>query len=323
VARLQVATDITERKQAEEAVAESEKKYRALFNQVADPVVITDGENRRILDFNDAMLEAYGYTRPELLEMTLIDLMVEEERAAALATLETHRMGRSIASVHRTRAGQTIDVEIVTDEVVYQGRPAWISVIRDIGEHKREEMRLSRLANFDPLTGLANRNLFQDRISQALARSERSSDSVALLYMDLDHFKEVNDFLGHAAGDQLLRLVAGRLEASVRKVDTVARLGGDEFIILLEGIRHPKDAPAVAEKLINRLRMPFEVEGQELRVTTSIGLALFPQDAKDADTLLRCADIALYHAKRQGRDSVQSYSPELGEQRTRPSAPVE
>lgn len=322
VARLQVATDITERKKAEEAVAESERKYRALFNQVADPVVVTDGQTRRILDCNDAMLEVYGYTRPELVEMTLLDLMVEEERAAARATLETHRMGRSLASVHRTKTGLTIDVDIITDEIVYQGRPAWISVMRDISGHKREEKRLSRLANFDPLTGLANRNLFQDRIAQALARSERSSDSVALLYMDLDHFKEVNDLHGHAAGDQLLRLVAGRLESSVRKVDTVARLGGDEFVVLLEGIRHPKDAPPVAEKLIDRLRVPFEVEGHELQVTTSIGVALFPQDAEDADGLLRCADIALYNAKRQGRDSVQSYAPDLGEQRTRPSAPV-
>jgi len=212
-------------------------------------------------------------------------------------------------------------VEIVTDEIVYLGQPAWMSVIRDVSAHKREEMRLSRLANFDALTGLANPLLFDDRIRRALARSERSGDSLALLYIDLDHFKEVNDQLGHAAGNEVLRQVAARLEGSVRKVDTVARLGGDEFTVILEGIRNPKDAAGVAGKLLDRMRAPFRVDGREIDVTTSIGLALFPQDAGNAEGLLRCADIALYHAKGKGRNAVAAFSPGLGDRRTRPSAP--
>ena len=318
LARLQVATDITERKRAEEALAESERKYRTLFQQVADPVVITSPESGKIIDCNESMVRIYGYTRQELAEMTPSELLAEEDRPAAP---EMQRVGGSIAGLHQTKQGQRTHVEIVTDEIVYLGQPAWMSVIRDVSAHKREEMRLSRLANFDALTGLANPLLFDDRIRRALARSERSGDSLALLYIDLDHFKEVNDQLGHAAGNEVLRQVAARLEGSVRKVDTVARLGGDEFTVILEGIRNPKDAAGVARKVLDRMRPPFQVDGRDVAVTTSIGLALFPQDAVDAEGLLRCADIALYHAKGKGRDAVAEFSPGLGDRRTRPSAP--
>jgi diguanylate cyclase (GGDEF)-like protein len=250
------------------------------------------------------------------------DLVADEEREKVLATAVSQRIPRSVTGVHQTKAGKRMDVEILSDELTYQGRAAWISIIRDITELKKEEMRLSRLANFDSLTGLANPLLFDDRIRQAMARSERSGDSLALLYIDLDHFKDVNDRFGHAAGNDLLRQVAARLGGSVRKVDTVARLGGDEFTVILEGIRQPQDAAGVARKVLDRMRAPFTVDGRDVTVTTSIGLALFPQDAQSADGLLRCADIALYHAKGKGRDAVASFSPGMGNQGRRPSSPT-
>lgn len=169
-------------------------------------------------------------------------------------------------------------------------------------EHSHRE--LEHLARHDNLTGLPNRAMFADRAEQAISAARRSGDQLGLLFIDLDHFKEVNDRLGHEAGDLLLRQVAARIEAQVRESDTAARLGGDEFVVLLRNVQRPEDAASVATKVCDALRQPYDLGGQSAHITASIGVALYPDSGEDVDTLSRHADRAMYTAKQAGRDKV-------------------
>lgn len=180
-------------------------------------------------------------------------------------------------------------------------------------ERKNVEQHLSDLAHYDKLTGLANRDLFHERLRLALARAQRSQRLVGLMFLDLDRFKEINDSLGHLAGDQLLIEVSKRLKRCTRETDTIARLGGDEFTVIVENIQSDEEAAAIAEKILLAMQVPFILEGQEVFVTTSIGLTVFPTDAKDDLGLLKNADTAMYRAKEAGRNKYQYYSIEMNE----------
>ncbi len=178
---------------------------------------------------------------------------------------------------------------------------------RELTERKWAEEALVRMATHDPLTGLPNRRLFNDRLNLELAHARRNQRKLAVMLLDLDHFKDVNDTLGHSEGDKLLQAVGVRLISLLRKSDTVARMGGDEFTLLLPEIAQAEDATQVAPKILEAFREPFEFNGHELHITTSIGIALYPDDGEDADTLMKNADIAMYRAKEQGRDNYQHY----------------
>jgi len=181
--------------------------------------------------------------------------------------------------------------------------------LEDITERKRAEETIKHLAYHDDLTGLPNRRLFNDRLTLALAHAHRNQGKLAVLLFDLDHFKEVNDTLGHSMGDRLLQVVSERLTSLLRKGDTVARMGGDEFMLLLPEIAGGEGAAEVAQKILEAVRRPFVFGGHELHVTTSIGTALYPDDGEDGDTLMKNADIAMYRAKDRGRDNYQCYTP--------------
>ena len=186
-------------------------------------------------------------------------------------------------------------------------------VIRDLTEAKEAAERMESLVYRDSLTGLPNRRLFEDRLAIALAQAHRYRHRIAVAFVDLDRFKQVNDTLGHAAGDELLRAVARRLSACVREADTVARLAGDEFTLLLPGLNYAEDVGAISRKLLDALRRPFVIGGQEVRVTSSGGIALYPEDGDNEEALLRSADTAMYRAKERGRDDFQLFSPALAE----------
>jgi diguanylate cyclase (GGDEF)-like protein/PAS domain S-box-containing protein len=183
----------------------------------------------------------------------------------------------------------------------------------DVSATRMLEERLGALAHRDPLTGLPNRRLFEDRLEIALAQAHRYRHRVALIFIDLDRFKQVNDGFGHAAGDELLKGVAERLAVSVREGDTVARLAGDEFTLLLPGIHYAEDLAAISRKLVESLRKPFRVQGREVRVTASGGISLYPEDGEDGEALLHSADTAMYRAKERGRDNFQLFSPAMAE----------
>jgi diguanylate cyclase (GGDEF)-like protein/PAS domain S-box-containing protein len=188
---------------------------------------------------------------------------------------------------------------------------------KEIFERMQAEQRIWHVAHHDALTGLPNRTLLHDRLEQALAQASRDDHRVGVVFIDLDRFKSINDTLGHPIGDELLRRVAERLNGVVRAVDTVSRLGGDEFIIVLRQIAGPDDAVLVAEKIIGALATPLAVQGHELRVTPSIGISIFPDDASGALQLMKNADTAMYHAKARGRNTFQFFAPRMNEEATR------
>jgi len=188
---------------------------------------------------------------------------------------------------------------------------------KEIFERVQAEQRIWHVAHHDALTGLPNRTLLHDRLEQALAQALRDNHRVGVMFLDLDRFKSINDTLGHPVGDELLKQVAGRIEAAVRAVDTVSRLGGDEFIVILRELAGADDAVLVAEKIIQALAMPVNAVGHDLRVTPSIGISMFPDDGLEALQLMKNADTAMYHAKARGRNNFQFFAPRMNEEATR------
>lgn len=178
-------------------------------------------------------------------------------------------------------------------------------------QRARDVAKVRYLAHHDELTGLPNRILLLDRLDQALARAKRQHKHLALLFLDLDRFKDINDSYGHAVGDEVLRQVAARLSGCLREVDTIARQGGDEFLVLLDGIEQAEQVTQVTARMQEDLARPMIVEGREIAVTSSIGIALYPKDGKEVSTLIRMADLAMYRSKQLGRNTVQFYTPEL------------
>jgi diguanylate cyclase (GGDEF)-like protein len=186
-----------------------------------------------------------------------------------------------------------------------------VMVFHDVSATRALSLRMSRLAQYDSLTDLPNRILLNDRLTQAIALAHRHRQKLAVLFLDVDRFKHVNDSLGHVIGDRLLQSVARRLLGCVRRSDTVSRQGGDEFVILLSEINQSQDAALSAEKILQTLAVPYHIDQHELRVTSSIGIVVYPDDGTDADTLLKHSDIAMYHAKDQGRNNYQFFEPDL------------
>jgi diguanylate cyclase (GGDEF)-like protein len=185
----------------------------------------------------------------------------------------------------------------------------YVLMLSDITERRRYEDTIRHLAYHDALTGLPNRALLNDRLGQALASAKRAGTGGALMILDLDRFKDINDTLGHSMGDLLLKAVGERLKGLLRKSDTVSRMGGDEFVLLLPAITSAESASVTATKIVTAFRKPFVCNGHTLNVTASIGIADFPDDGGDAETLLKNADIALYRVKEQGRNNFQRYTP--------------
>jgi diguanylate cyclase (GGDEF)-like protein len=209
------------------------------------------------------------------------------------------------------RDGETFAAEMSVTEIELRGRRMFIATVRDITARKAAEETIRYQASHDPLTGLPNRACFDDRLRRALEQARRSPrERLAVLFLDLDRFKAINDTLGHDTGDALLKAVAGRLRASVRKGDTVARMGGDEFLFVLRGIERAEDVVKPIRHLLEVLRAPFRVgaEHEELRVSASVGVSLYPADGDTPETLLKNADVALYRAKKRGRNTFQFYS---------------
>jgi diguanylate cyclase (GGDEF)-like protein/PAS domain S-box-containing protein len=298
-----------ERKRNEEALQRSERHYRNLFESANDAVLIFEPESEVVLEVNQKALEIYGFPREELIGMSLRSI-TENPAKGEERLRELLREGsvQNFETVHRTRDGRRLDLVVSASVVDYDGRPAVLSINRDVTESRQVEKQIEQLAYHDSLTGLANRLQFDERLNTALAQAKRQGHSIAILFMDLDRFKVVNDSLGHKVGDLLLQQAASRLQEMLRGADTLARLGGDEFILLLSRIERPENAAVVARKILELFRRPFSVAGRELFVTMSVGIGVCPYDGEDSDSLVKSADIAMYLAKQKGRDNYEFHA---------------
>jgi diguanylate cyclase (GGDEF)-like protein/PAS domain S-box-containing protein len=308
-----LGSDITQLAAARNELHAQHARLEAALDGSSLSLWDTDLRTGRVY-LSEAWADIVGGTRNERVSTVeeLVALLhpddVEPLRRVSLEVMKGTRASYALDHRVRTAAGDwrwILSRGRVTERDPATGRALrMIGTNLDITDRRRMEEALQSVAQSDPLTGLANRLLFQDRLRQALARARRAGSSVALLYLDLDRFKEVNDSLGHAAGDLLLKDFAARLRAGVRATDTVARFGGDEFVILLEDVKERGQALRVAEKIVAEARQPLMVEGRELVATASIGVAFGDGNAVEEE-LLRRADAALYEAKNAGRDGYR------------------
>jgi diguanylate cyclase (GGDEF)-like protein/PAS domain S-box-containing protein len=296
-----ILVDITAEKSTQEALRQSERDYRQLFESAHDAILIFAAADATVLEANQRACELYGYAHAELVGMPLARLVKDAALGAARFGDLAARGGHlSFETVHLRADATEMAIEVNAVVVEHRGVAAALSINRDISERRALEKAIRDMAFHDPLTGLPNRKLLSDRLSLALAQAHRGRRTMAVLFLDLDGFKAVNDGWGHAQGDELLRDVAGRLAGALRTGDTVARIGGDEFTVLIPELPSEDGAAEVSRKILRELERDFRVGGSECRVTASIGIALYPRDGSDADALLRNADAAMYRAKLAG-----------------------
>lgn len=317
VAAAAIARDMTAQRRAEAQLQASEQRHRELF-ELASDMVYTIDLTGRLTSVNAATLTLTGYAREELLGRSIYDLVTANDLPFLVEVTRRRLNGEPVGAFVvelMTKAGIRVPIEVNAHVVFAHGRPAALQgIARDIRERRRAEAELKHQALHDAPTGLPNRTLLYDRLRQGIFAAARDAEPMALLFLDLDRFKEVNDSLGHLAGDQLLRLVAARLQGALRESDTVARLGGDEFAILLPGTG-AHGAEVAAGKIMRAFRQPFILDGRTLAIGASTGVAAFPHHGAEAETLLRCADVAMYMAKRAG-GGIAVYSLDYNTSRT-------
>ena len=307
--------DITARKAAEQTTVEQLHFIGQLLEAIPSPVFFKD-DQARYLGCNKAFETYIGRQRGELIGRSVFDIS-PPELAARYHEADQQLFDHPGVQTYEASVEST---DGMRKEVIFN-KATWlrsdgsvgglVGVITDITDRKQTEALIWMQANYDPLTGLPNRRLLNDRLAEQIKRAQRDQGSLAVLFIDLDRFKEVNDALGHEAGDQLLMEAARRVVGCVRGTDTVARQGGDEFTVLLPDINQPEDAEVIARKVLDALATPVRLSQGEFRATVSVGIALFPRDGTTAEDLTRHADAAMYQVKRSGKNAFRFFDPEL------------
>ena len=303
-------SDITRHRRAEAALRESEERLVKFMHASVEGIVFhKDGV---ITDVNPPLLALTGYTLDELLGRPALEFVAPEYRRQVADVMNAGREIRyDTAALHRD--GTAIPVEFIVRTMVYQGDKLRMTIVRDIRDRVEAQARIEHLAHHDPLTGLPNRMAFDERAQALVAQAQRARESLAVLFIDLDHFKRVNDSLGHAVGDALLRTVAERIKTTLRGADLVARFGGDEFVLLLAGDPTREAVQEVAAKLLGAVGAPVDVEGVSISVTPTIGVALYPAHGATPVELVKHADTAMYRAKAGGRARWCFFEPAMGQ----------
>jgi len=297
-------SDITKHRLAERAVRESEERLAKFMQASAEGIVFhKDG---LVTDANPPLLDLIGFTLPEILGRHVLSFIAPEHVARVLAVMSAgQETTYELEIVHKD--GSLVPVEFIVRTMLRNGERIRMTVVRDMRDRHAAQARIHHLAHHDLLTGLPNRGAFMERLDQLMATARDNEGRLALLFVDLDHFKRVNDSLGHLVGDTLLKTVAARITECLRASDLVARFGGDEFMVLLPIAQQREDAEEVAHKLLRAIAAPLEVEGQSISVSPSIGIAFFPDDGDDPATLIKHADTAMYVAKSRGRANCQFF----------------
>ncbi|MFP5506901.1 MAG: EAL domain-containing protein [Gammaproteobacteria bacterium] len=309
--------DITERKRAERLLRESEERYRQISSVTTDLLYscTRNAEGDFVLDWLAGGVErVFGHSADEVMQRGCWcgfvhpeDLPIFDRNVMQLQPGQTRECELRIVA----RDGSVRHLHAYTKVVGEGGGHRLYGACQDITQRRQAEERIEFLAHYDALTGLPNRALLRDRFEQALAFAERAQSHVALLFLDLDNFKIVNDTLGHAAGDRLLQVAVARLMRSMRDTDTVSRQGGDEFILLLNEIPDPKTVERIAGAILAQIAEPIDIDGHALNTTCSIGISVYPDDGRDFDTLLQRADVAMYNAKESGRNTYRFFNPAM------------
>jgi diguanylate cyclase (GGDEF)-like protein/PAS domain S-box-containing protein len=297
-----ILVDITERKVNEEKL----KLADLVYQSIAEAVMVADADNQ-IVSINPAFTRMTGYSQQEAIGQSTSLLKSGRQNEAFYQTMwyELHSTGGWQGEIWNRRKNGEIYLEWLTISTVYDDQNNVlhrVATFSDITDQKHAEQTIWQQANFDSLTGLPNRHMFYERLAQEMKKSKRAGLPLALLFLDLDHFKDINDTMGHGKGDLLLKEMAQRLVHCVRNTDTVARLGGDEFTIILSEIREHDSIERLAQEILHQLTKPFELDGQCAYASVSIGITLFPEDTDDIDELIKNADQAMYAAKNQGRN---------------------
>ena len=314
--------DITERKLAELALKESERRFRELFEQLPNIAVQGYDRHGRVIFWNRASSNLYGYQESEALGRHIWDLIIpaamQDEVQQAIHDFTEQCKPIPAGELHLRRSdGSIMPVFASHIKLVNaHGEAEIYSINIDLTENKRAQAEIEQLAYYDPLTNLPNRRLFLDRLTQEQAAEKRHQQTGAVLFLDLDNFKTLNDALGHRAGDALLQQVGVRMLAQLRKEDTIARLGGDEFVVLLKELDHApqsaaRQAQLVAEKIQAALCLPYQIDRHEHFITTSIGISLFPENNDSPEAILKQADTAMYKAKEAGRNTIRFFHPSM------------
>ena len=309
--------NVTERKLSTQALQQAERSFRSIFENATEGIFQTSPDGR-YLNVNPALAAIYGFSSGAELIASIGDIQHQiytdpSRRAEFMRLMRESGVVTNFVSEIRRKDGDDIwiseNARAVQDEagnlLFYEG------TVEDVTETKLNQEKLEHLANHDPVTGLPNRLLMNDRLRQMMLSAQRSKSIVAVALVDLDHFKLINDTFGHNRGDQLLQTMSHRMLACVREADTVVRLGGDEFVLLLSGAGRGEAMSQVVQRVLQTIARPSQIEGRELSVSCSVGVSIFPRDGRDVQTLLKNADTAMYKAKELGRNNFQFYSPEM------------
>ena len=300
--------DITKHRAAEQSIRDSEERLRKFSDATSEGIVFID--KAVIVDCNEAMARMIRLPSNELIGRSNLDFIAPESLEAVVTNIRAG-FERVYEGTILRADGTRFVAELVGKSIVSGGKMLRMTAVRDISDRKQAEARIQFLAHHDILTHLPNRALLMDRLQVLLASARRQNRLVGILFIDLDNFKTINDSLGHYAGDELLKRVAGRLQACLRGADMVGRLGGDEFVVVVTDLATAEDLAPVAEKIAEAISEPFSLEEQILSVSGSIGISVFPKDGETPDTLIRNADAAMYLAKDRGRSNFQFFMPSL------------
>ncbi len=305
-----------EAREKNEKLAENEAHIRAVVENIDDGLVIFE-ESGRIVSANPSAERIFGYPKGDVVGLHIYQLFsnADDQREYIMHLfLNPHEhMGyeNMLELSGMRRDGTTVPIELRVTEMRWKGHRMLIGVFNDITKRKAFESQIVHLANHDSLTDLPNRDLLWDRINQAITHARRNDSKIAVLFIDLDHFKNINDSLGHQIGDHLLQKVAKLISSLIREGDTVARQGGDEFIVVLPDISQTEHAAQIAQKILSSLSEPIWLEGREFHSSASIGISLFPDNGMTVELLLQNSDAAMYHAKHLGRGTYQFFTPEM------------
>ena len=300
--------DVTKFRRAENAVRESEERFGKFADASNEAIVFFDAGV--VTDVNEAGTRMVRIPREQMVGRPVLDFVAPECRETVAHHIRSGFEQPYEGAIIRSD-GATIAVELVGKVIMHKGKTLRMTIVRDIRERKENEARIYFLAHHDPLTRLPNRAMIVERLHALVESARRQSKQVAVLFVDLDNFKTINDSLGHFAGDELLKRVAERLKHSVRTTDLVGRLGGDEFLLAMTDLNASEEVVTAVEKIAEVIKEPFSLEGEVFTVSCSIGISVFPKDGDTPDMLIRHADAAMYFAKESGRSNYQFFTPSL------------